>query len=60
MSANIPEGEKPEEIEVTDEMIKAGAEAIGTGDLTFTTAGQMAAEVYRAMEAARKKRSCSS
>jgi hypothetical protein len=41
------------QIEVTEEMLRAGADAIGTGDLRFTTSRQMAKEVYLAMEAVR-------
>lgn len=39
-----------DEIEITAEMARAGAEVIGTADLTFTTADRLAREVYRVME----------
>lgn len=52
--------EKKEEIEITPEMARAGAEVIGTGDLTFITADQLARLVYQAMEAVRRKCAASS
>ena len=56
MSANIPTGEKPEEIEVTDDMVRAGADIIGNFDPEFVTARQLAEAVYRAMELQRRCR----
>jgi hypothetical protein len=44
----------PDEIEVTPAMIVAGAGAYYSGDLRFKDAGEIAAEIYRAMESARR------
>ncbi len=52
MSVNIPKGEKPEEIEVTDEMIEVGFAALAKECLAdaLLEADRMAvARIYRAM-----------
>lgn len=52
--SHTPKGVGAPEIEITPAMTQAGADVIGTGDLELVTPHQLADQVYRAMEMARR------